>query len=109
MQASPPIQHPPYTGNPKDELNAPLTVAEVRVAIQRLNTRSTWRLDITNKILPNLVYLSVVDVPRLFNECWESRSIRERWRTAKAIPISKPGKRPHSRSSSPYIPDIMFG
>lgn len=96
VQQSPPIEHPSYRGYSNNELDAPITEAEVRVAIQRLNTRSApGPAFITNKMLRNLDDLSVEDVTRLLNECWESGSLPERWRTTKTVLIPKPGKRPH--------------
>lgn len=75
-------------------MDRPITVGEVRGAIQDLRTRSSpGPVGITNKMLQNLDDSSVEALTRYMNACWERGQIPGQWKTAEVVMIPKTGKK----------------
>lgn len=91
--AYPSRDHPDYTGSPNDLLDEPITEAEVRAELQRINTSSAPGPDgVHNKALRNLDSPSISALTDYFNECWLRGPLPPEWKEAKVVFIPKSGK-----------------
>ncbi|XP_075534882.1 uncharacterized protein LOC142570380 [Dermacentor variabilis] len=85
---------PDYGGGENSELDAPITLAEVRAEINRLRTKSAAGPDrVSNKMLRNLDDSSIANLATYMQECWEKGTIPQEWKLANLIFIPKPGKK----------------
>lgn len=93
LPASPEESHPDYRGAANEQLERDIEVGEVQAALHELNCRSAAGPEkIANKALKNLNEAAIASLTALFNKCWRERRLPKTWRTAKSIPILKPGK-----------------
>ncbi|KAG0422985.1 hypothetical protein HPB47_001219 [Ixodes persulcatus] len=82
-----------YDGAPNEELDAPITEAEVRAEILGLKTKSAPGPDeITNKILRNLDNDSISALTEYMQDIWTKGHLPRQWKSANVILIPKPGK-----------------
>lgn len=76
IPAMPVIEHGPYSGGPNELLDEEFTVAEIRAALQKLNTKSAPGPDgITNRTLRNLDDQAIENITQYINECWTEGTI----------------------------------
>lgn len=91
-----------YEGPSNPKLDEPITLTEVRGAIQALRTKSAPGPDgVTNKMLRNLDDDSIEALTRYLNWCWERGEIPAQWKDAKIVMIPKPGKKLHLENLRP--------
>lgn len=97
---APPCNHPSYNGNANSTLDEEITEAEIRAALQNLNTKSAPGPDgITNKTLRNLDDKSITILTEYMNECWIKGKVPAQWKKATITLIPKPGKSLRSTTS----------
>lgn len=76
-----------------NELHLPVRPTEVWEVIRKLKTRKAPGDDgIHNIMLKNLSQKSVVFITKIFNGCLKLGYFPNKWKTAKVIPLKKPGK-----------------
>lgn len=93
---------PAYKGVVREELDAPITEAEVRAELIRLKTKSAPGPDgITNKILRNLDDESIIALTKYMQQVWEKGKLPKQWKEASIILIPKPGKPPKLENLRP--------
>ncbi|XP_049274235.1 uncharacterized protein LOC125759460 [Rhipicephalus sanguineus] len=89
----PPIPLPAYTGSPNPDLDADISLGEVRAALFTLRTTSAPGADrITNKALRNLDTPSLEALTDLLNTHWQAGTLPSSWTHARVSFIPKPGK-----------------
>lgn len=94
LTQAPPCIYPSYNGNTNAKLDEELTEAEIRAALQKLNTKSAPGPDgITNKTLRNLDDESIAKLTEYINECWVKGEVPAQWKKATITLIPKPGKK----------------
>lgn len=84
-----------YNGPANSELDASITVAEVRAELHGLKRRSAPGPDlVNNKMLANLDDESINALTKYLNQVWESGQVPQEWKRAKITLIHKQGKPP---------------
>ncbi|XP_075560000.1 uncharacterized protein LOC142591574 [Dermacentor variabilis] len=89
----PTVEHGRYTGSLSPKLDEDFSEAEIRTALQGLNSKSAPGPDrANNKTFKNLDDKSVTKFMGYMNKCWREGRIQEQWKRSKAILIPKHGK-----------------
>ncbi|XP_049520476.1 uncharacterized protein LOC119444265 [Dermacentor silvarum] len=78
-----PEDYPAYGGKADEDLDAPFSVSEVRVALQGLNGRSAPGPDgISNRLLRNLDDGSIELLTKEINKAWAAGTVPDAWKEA---------------------------
>lgn len=139
ISVGPRPQYRPYpdTSDANDLLDADITEAEVRAALQHLTKNTAAGADgIQYKLLRNLDDCAITQLTAYYNDAWRNGALPQEWKHADIVLIPKPGKplslsnlRPISLTSclgkllehvildrlqphleaTHYFPDTMFG
>lgn len=79
--------------------NCPFSTEELNLAIATLNHSAPGPDSIHNIMLKNLTPEKKEELLSLYNNSWNTGFIPSTWKTAKIVPILKPGKNPNMASS----------
>lgn len=91
-----------YRGTPNEDLERPITLSEVKRAVQGIIHNTTPGADkVTNRIHRNLDDLSIQVLTTYFNHPWEEGTLPRQWTHADTVLIPKPGKPPKLESLRP--------
>lgn len=91
-----------YRGDPNEDLDRPITLSEVKQAVQALTNNTTPGADkVTNRILRNLDDTSIQALTTYFNHHWEEGTLPREWTHADIVLIPKPGKPPKLENLRP--------
>ncbi|KAG0440913.1 hypothetical protein HPB47_016110 [Ixodes persulcatus] len=100
--SSHPVGPPLYTGNPKPQLDAPITFAELQAAVQALKRNTTPRHDdITSTLLRHPNQKVLEHLIQLFNQHWLNHTLPSTWKRSNITLIPKPGKTPSIHNLRP--------
>ncbi|XP_077541275.1 uncharacterized protein LOC144153518 [Haemaphysalis longicornis] len=74
---------PPYSRQPNLKLDEDIYIYEVKAALQTIRRNTAPGVDgITNKLLANLDYDSIIELTTHLNTAWRSGQLPEDWKTA---------------------------
>ena len=87
------------SNNDDQEYNLPLTLSELKTAIQNKKSSATGPDQISYTLLKHMPNEALNTILKLFNQIWSSGIIPDNWKRAECFALPKPGKK-HSDPSN---------